>query len=769
MSQQNTINSRYQIDDLVFDPQNHYLLKSNGDKITLSIQGSAILRKLILAKIGGVDSMVSIDDLMNAAWGNDNNIALNSLNKCISFLREELPSGAIRTIPKKGFCLVLDVIQISVPVPTQVRLAWRSLAVEVRDAYEKKRQEEFPYAKINPYVTLRYVPETGKISGKNRNLDIVSALKGRLTPGRPALILGEYGQGKTCASGVLAYEFAKDFLNNEDDGCLPLLLPLRYATGFENFEAFAIEKIWDLYLCSLSEDNYRAAAKRGCLVFILDGLDELIARHKEKDFSYYLRQIRESTVFNNNRVIVTTRPNVIEHVEYYKDLNDYCDRYTIALLDIREVESYFHELKLEALFDSLAKKAGGVMVELTARPLYLDMIRKSKDEIEALDTLEGKTISDLYRMYLKQWYLRERSAFGTLPGEMTVEDVAHTLAQIAYEMGKTSSQFISQDRFEDILRREWKDGSGVPLIPFLAQARERLILVPELVNEEVRFTFRHDSLKHYFTAYYLFEELLHGRLELDTLADADQVTVTFLFPMIESSTEAHRRMDDLCLEPGAYQRMDILGAILLLWGLKNRKKDQKSDLKHLRAFCAQEDNEARRLLVGNLNNLNFTGIGEIQGIDLRGAKMNGSHFEDTNLKDVILDDAELNAAHMQGCTLTNVSLDRCSLRLADLQKIRLENVNGEGTDFREANMPSAVFEQGSSLIKSHFDGANLVGAKISQTVFSRCTFESAELRNVEITRSKLLACTMSGAAIIGWQLDDATETTGTSFKDAIKL
>ena len=121
-------------------------------------------------------------------------------------------------------------------------------------------------------------------------------------------MLGEYGQGKSVACGVLAFELAHAFLDDPQSGVIPVLIPMRHLAGIDIVSEDGLFSLHDLYGPHLTREEFRAAQEQGKLFFILDGLDELIARHDEKDILFYVNRLLGAGVLRRNRFLLTTRP-----------------------------------------------------------------------------------------------------------------------------------------------------------------------------------------------------------------------------------------------------------------------------------------------------------------------------------------------------------------------------------------------------------------------------------------------------------------------------
>jgi len=122
---------------------------------------------------------------------------------------------------------------------------------------------------------------------------------------------------------------------------------------------------------------------------------------------------------------------------------------------------------------------------------------------------------------------------------------------------------------------------------------------------------------------------------------------------------------------------------------------------------------------------------DLQRADLRGADLNGVHFERAILREARLDGASLQRAHLDGADLRGAYL--CS---ADLVEATLQDA-----DLREAHLEAAY------LVDAHLENADLGGAFLSGAYLSGAHLQGADLGGADLGDAYLYKAELDGAAL----------------------
>ncbi len=154
-------------------------------------------------------------------------------------------------------------------------------------------------------------------------------------------------------------------------------------------------------------------------------------------------------------------------------------------------------------------------------------------------------------------------------------------------------------------------------------------------------------------------------------------------------------------------------------------------------------------VIGSLN-LSLEGA-DLEGADLRYAKLKEADLRYANLKEAGLGGANLKGAylvgaHMEGANLIGANLKRASLYKANLKEANLYIAHLEGANLRYANLEGAglggVNLEGAYLGGAHLKGAGLGGAHLEGAYLGGANLKGADLSNANLEKAKLCRTTL---------------------------
>ena len=174
---------------------------------------------------------------------------------------------------------------------------------------------------------------------------------------------------------------------------------------------------------------------------------------------------------------------------------------------------------------------------------------------------------------------------------------------------------------------------------------------------------------------------------------------------------------------------------------------------------------------------------KLSELDLSGVDLNGFDFSNANLKDAKLCGAMLFGANLNGAilygadlsdaaastTISDPSMPNKTTTLgANWTKVVLMNANLAHANFRgsslcdvglfHAHLPEADFTEG-TFDKVYFNGADLTGAYLSRTRFTRdCEFSGATLRDANLFKAQLIEVTLHAVDFTNAKMDEAILT-----------
>jgi uncharacterized protein YjbI with pentapeptide repeats len=135
----------------------------------------------------------------------------------------------------------------------------------------------------------------------------------------------------------------------------------------------------------------------------------------------------------------------------------------------------------------------------------------------------------------------------------------------------------------------------------------------------------------------------------------------------------------------------------------------------------------------------------LEGTDLRKARLEDADLQAASLFNANLQEAILDAANLQGAILYNANLQGALLERAQLQK----------ASFDGANLQEAILDK-AQLQEAILDGANLQGARLEFARLQGASLNRANLQEARLDIAQLQEATLFGATLQGASLDRAT-------------
>lgn len=147
-----------------------------------------------------------------------------------------------------------------------------------------------------------------------------------------------------------------------------------------------------------------------------------------------------------------------------------------------------------------------------------------------------------------------------------------------------------------------------------------------------------------------------------------------------------------------------------------------------------------------LNHVDFTRA-NLSGCSLEGLKLQGAHFEDTNLQFVSFAGTDLSGATLK--VSTPELLKGTSFRGANLQGLVADRSNLKGISFSEADLGGASF------IGTNQRGGHFSDAAITNSMFTGADLSAATLRGTEGPGTNFAGAYLEGARLDGGQFQNA--------------
>lgn len=471
-----------------------------------------------------------------------------------------------------------------------------------------------------------------------------------------ALLWGDFGDGKSFFTYVLARYVAKQFLRSPDTGWIPLRLSLRMLSG-NNMDGrqFLEERLKD-FDANLSLWNQVKLETGYRFFIILDGLDEMSLDMSDSSVLENLSRLEHLlTQFDGCKVLVTSRKmeghtdpvrnRVLEALHQPLVLHmapvTLKDRLTFLERMANNPERRSRLEKIRTTHD---------LIGLAAKPLFLNMIEAQLDNqnIHAMDMV------DIYQDYAQQALARSYEYHLEMRGDRTSPQAVRMrmllmLEQLALCMQELGTDSISLETFkakigqDDLAQSLW-DCAAQSSRAIAEDADHRLtgrtLLKCDNTEPEKRCFF-HRSMKEFFIACGVVRALC-------------QENVDEIRPLLSQCRLSH---EILGFTGQKLRRLD---------GRQSESvKNQLVELAH--EIRAESSKQPFFLSTNSVSLLHYGGFG-LPGTDwsglrldeaiLSGEKLSQKNFFGSSMRFAHLDNADLRDCDLRGCDFTGVQFEK---------------------------------------------------------------------------------------------------------------
>jgi WD40 repeat protein/3',5'-cyclic AMP phosphodiesterase CpdA len=532
------------------------------------------------------------------------------------------------------------------------------------------------------YVPQRWSEFGGRSTGEQGDLvghliDLVHDPR----DGQFVLLLGDFGRGKTFALHELARR-----LPELAPHLTPIFIELRALDKTHSIEGLVAAHLADRGY-SIELRAFRHMHAHGRLVLIFDGFDELVARATYERATDHLRTLLEAARTHSKIIIASRTQHFLTDSQVLTAMGDLVEdvprRHVLSVSPLA-VEQMYHVLLQRYGDDDLATARLNLLQsipelhELASNPRMLTFIADLPEEWLRAVVASGDTISaaTLYREILDQWLRHEHQRTQGIPGVPAgpdVEELWDGIMRLALRMWETGERLIDIGRLDEF-------AGTLDSILSTEQLTHTLGSGSLLVRtDEGMFAFIHDSVQEWLIARYVAEvELTRwrsdaGRTALDRQR-LSQLSVRFLCDLADSATLrawADRYKDDPSASGTARANAGACLARLNIGPAQNMH----------RAMLRGEDLSYRDWKGVDLSEADLTGA-RLSNTDLSGSRLRGARLDHTVLDSTNLSGADLTDASLTRARLTRTDLRNAVLTRTDLSHSRLVDVDLSGAQTR---------------------------------------------------------------------------------------
>lgn len=463
-----------------------------------------------------------------------------------------------------------------------------------------------------------------------------------------ALLLGDFGDGKTFFTYTLARRLAKDFLASPDQGFIPLRISLQRLGEQQN----NCRDILDARMREFSDGvrEWNAVQGRYKFLIILDGLDEMSQSMSDTAVLENLSILEELTdQFKGHKMLVTSRKMVI-----------YSDRIRRRILSALDAPEVLHLAPvtprdriafLQRMADTPSRQQRLTQIRqthdllgLAAKPLFLDMMRVQLDS----DDIKSMDSAGIYLHYAKEALRRKQQL--ALQGDATHPDdiqqrlleLLEELAICLYRQGTESislNEFKAQSGQNDLAERLWDCAEMAQEEDADRRVSNRSLLKYYRGDYSER-CFCHRSMKEYFIAQGIVRHLLENKSDGRMLLQGPNLgyeILSFAGDLLQALDDERKSLAARRLTEFAHEHMAAAGK------------------------------KASSLTVNSVNLLHYGSFGLpgqdwsglcLDNVLLSGENLSGKNFSHSSMRYAHLDNADLTECDLRYCDFTGVQFEK---------------------------------------------------------------------------------------------------------------
>lgn len=464
-----------------------------------------------------------------------------------------------------------------------------------------------------------------------------------------ALLLGDFGDGKTFFTYTLARRLARDFLASPEQGFIPLRISLQRLGEQPN----NCRDVLDSRIREFGDGvrDWNEVQRRYRFLIILDGLDEMSQSMSDTAVLENLSILEElMEQFKGHRVLVTSRKMVIYSERIRRRMMTALGKPEI--LHLAPITPGDRIAFLQKMADTPDRRQRLTQIRqthdligLAAKPLFLDMMRVQLDSgsVESMDS------AGIYLYYAKE-VLRRKQRQLALRGDATHPDdiqerLLELLEKLAVCLHRQGTESISLNHFKeqigqnDLAEVLWDCADTAQAEDTDRRVSNRSLLKYDR-GDRSKLCFCHRSMQEYFIARGAVRQLLED--------------------------EAAGRA--VLLGPGfGYEILLFAGELLRALDDDGRAAAARRLTRFAHERPSAEERGSSSLAVNSVNLLHYSKLG-LPGRDwsglcldnalLSGEDLSGKNFSHTSMRYAHLDNADLRECDLRYCDFTGVQFEK---------------------------------------------------------------------------------------------------------------
>jgi len=554
-------------------------------------------------------------------------------------------------------------------------------------------------------------------------------------------IIGDFGTGKSTLCAFLAYELARDFLQNSRTR-IPLFIPLRHLDGISK------ESLLDVLRKTLLIDweTLSDLLKSGRLLLILDGFDEMKTRTNWKKIKSDFQEIINLLCKGKSKVIVTCRTH------FFKKDSMIFGEDTELMESLRATENFMivtmFPFTYQQIFDFVSRRVKNPreimkqinrtynLEDLCRRPLLVDMVVSTLPKLVSLGSMINA--ANLYETYTEEWIKRE-----DWRSQLKPKQKAELMESLALDLFSKDKATISFENLKKMIETKF----GAKIESEAAACIDYDVRTCSFLHRDSwgNYSFMHRSFLEFFIAKKIAREInFHRFKDLGTISLSPEIVFfasLMTNPLVKETlfeaifcTKGKGPIECPSLAGNAFRLLIELGVTHF------ESKDfsgcyiEGVDFSSCLFECCIFKNSV-------LSHLSFIGTRFLN------CQFDDNYFEDCRFQDNTIIQSNFRKSEFKDTELINlVFSENCDLNLSKFYKCTFQE-----TTFEELKIEGIIFEDckagfrywglsGLKFISSNVCKAKFHNSDLLLSLFYKTTFTETEFTNCDLGGSCFYKC-----------------------------
>ncbi|MFN9401583.1 MAG: NACHT domain-containing protein [Dolichospermum sp.] len=334
------------------------------------------------------------------------------------------------------------------------------------------------------------------------------------------MILGQPGAGKSTFLRKIGLEALKGKSGQIQGEIIPVLLELKQFTTNEVNIYNIIEQEFISCQLPLAKEFTNQLLRRGKLLLLLDGLDEVPNKNFELVIDKIQKFVKE---YKQNKFVISCRTAAYrQKFQNFKEfiIADFNDQQIQQFIKNWFYSQVDKQLKTDQkCWDKINTQEA--TKELARTPLLLTFLCLEYDESQDLPKKKATLYGNALDILLRRWAAEKRLPYEPIYRQLGIDLEKIMLAEIAYDNFAADKLFFSQPEVLNQIQKVLDSNDNAPKNLDVGKILDAITIEQGILVERARdvFSFSHLTLQEYLTAQHIYDNRLVEKLVTEHLTD----------------------------------------------------------------------------------------------------------------------------------------------------------------------------------------------------------------------------------------------------------